>query len=314
MPKSRSVLGRGLNALIPKPETYDPLTQGTRSEDTAVGPDHRHPESLEEMIAHLEISKIRPNPYQPRADFDEVALDELKRSIQEKGIIQPITVRRTDDGMYQLITGERRIRAVREAGLSRIPAYVRRVKSEAEMLELALIENLQREHLNPIEIGISYQRLIDEVQLTQEEIARKIGKDRTTVTNFIRLLKLPLKIQQSLRQGNLTMGHARALVGIPDDRLQLRLFERIVKRGLSVRRVEELVRHVGKQKTKSRRPTATGVDESVEHIESKLRQILGTKVTVTANPDGRGQILIEYYSDDDLDRLLELFVAIEKYN
>ena len=314
MPKSRSVLGRGLNALIPKPETYDPLTQRTRSEDTAVGPDHRHLGSLEEVIAHLEISKIRPNPYQPRADFDEVALDELKRSIQEKGIIQPITVRQTDDGMYQLITGERRIRAVREAGLDRIPAYVRRVKSEAEMLELALIENLQREHLNPMEIGISYQRLIDEVQLTQEEIARKIGKDRTTVTNFIRLLKLPLKIQQSLRQGNLTMGHERALVGIPDDRLQLRLFERIVKRGLSVRRVEELVRHVGKQKTKSRRPTATGVDESVEHIESKLRQILGTKVTVTANPDGRGQISIEYYSDDDLDRLLELFAAIEKYN
>ncbi|MEE9288752.1 MAG: ParB/RepB/Spo0J family partition protein [Bacteroidota bacterium] len=314
MPKSRSVLGRGLNALIPKPETSEPLTQRTRSEDTAVGPDQRHPGSFEEVIAHLEISKIRPNPYQPRADFDEVALDELKRSIQEKGIIQPITVRRTDDGMYQLITGERRIRAVREAGLSRIPAYVRRVKSEAEMLELALIENLQREHLNPIEIGISYQRLIDEVQLTQEEIARKIGKDRTTVTNFIRLLKLPLKIQQSLRQGNLTMGHARALVGIPDDRLQLRLFERIVKRGLSVRRVEELVRQVGNQKSKSRRPRATGVDESVEHIESKLRQILGTKVTVTANPDGRGQISIEYYSDDDLDRLLELFAAIEKYN
>lgn len=314
MPKSRSVLGRGLNALIPKPETSEPLTQRTRSEDAAVGADHRYPGSLQEVIAHLEISKIRPNPYQPRADFDEVALDELKRSIQEKGIIQPITVRRTGDGMYQLITGERRIRAAREAGLGRIPAYVRRVKSEAEMLELALIENLQREHLNPIEIGISYQRLIDEVQLTQEEIARKIGKDRTTVTNFIRLLKLPAEIQQSLRQGKLTMGHARALVGIPDERLQLRLFERIVKQGLSVRRVEELVRHVGKQKTKSRRPRATGIDESVEHIESKLRQILGTKVTVTANPDGRGQISIEYYSHDDLDRLLELFAAIEKYN
>lgn len=304
MPKSRTVLGKGLDALIPR----------TPPGGTVPRPEARHPAVYSEVIAHLDIAQIRPNPYQPRADFDEVALGELKRSIQEKGVIQPITVRRTDDGSYQLISGERRIRAAREAGLTKIPAYVKTVKSEPEMLELALIENLQREHLNPIEIGISYQRLIDECQLTQEEIAQKIGKDRTTVTNFIRLLKLPDQIQRSLRKGELTMGHARALVGITDEKLQLRLFERIVKQGLSVRRVEQLVRDVGKKTAKPRRVGITGGDESLEHIETKLRQTLGTKVTVTAGSGGRGQITIEYYSADDLDRLLDLFAVIEKYH
>ncbi|MFQ5799853.1 MAG: ParB/RepB/Spo0J family partition protein, partial [Bacteroidota bacterium] len=256
---------------------------------------------------------IQPNPYQPRADFDQVALDELKRSIQEKGVIQPIIVCRTNDGFYQLISGERRIRAAREAGLSKIPAYVRTVKSEEEVLELALIENLQREHLNPIEIGISYQRLIDECKLSQEEIAQKIGKDRTTVTNFIRLLKLPEQIQQSLRQGKLTMGHARALVSLADEKMRLRLYERIMRQGLSVRRVEQLVHDVGKETTKSRRVTAR-TDQSLEHIESKIRQVLGTKVIVTAKANGRGQITIEYYSPDDLERLLELFAVIEKFH
>lgn len=314
MAKPRTVLGKGLDALIPKPEAYEPMAQRTPRGDTVARPGLRHPASDSEVIAHLEISQIQPNPYQPRADFDEVALDELKRSIQEKGVIQAITVRRTDDGSYQMISGERRIRAAREAGLATIPAYVRAVKSEEEMLELALIENLQRELLNPIEIGISYQRLIDECDLTQEEIAQKIVKDRTTVTNFIRLLRLPDQIQQSLRQGKLTMGHARALVSIPDEKTQLRLFERIVKQGLSVRSVEQLVRDVGKRTIKFRQVGVTRTDQSLERIESKVRQVLGTKVTVRANSDGRGQITIEYYSADDLDRLLDLFAIIEKYH
>src|SRR5262249_17948541 len=181
-----------------------------------------------------------------RADFDPQALDELKESIREKGIIQAVTVRRAEDGMYELISGERRIRASTELGLKTIPAYVIEVKDKEEMLELALIENLQREHLNPVEIAISYQRLMQDVGLSAEDIARKVSKDRTTVVNFLRLLKLPAKIQETLRKGTLTMGHARALVALPDEKTQLRFFDKIIKRDLNVRQVEKLVREFGK--------------------------------------------------------------------
>jgi ParB family chromosome partitioning protein len=300
MAKLKPVLGRGLASLIPRqPAEGTAAAAGARRDD---GTSH-------EIIANIEIEKIQGNPYQPRADFDQVALDELTRSIEEKGIIQPITVRRFSQA-YQLISGERRVRAARQAGLKQIPAYIIRVRSDEEMLELALIENLQREHLNPIEIAISYKRLIDECDYTQEEVARKTGKDRTTVTNFLRLLKLPEPIQLGVRKGEVSSGHARALLAIEDAGVQMDVFERIVARGLSVRDVERLVRE--KSTSKRRRAAApAGGASSVANIEEQMRQALGTKVQVKRLRDGKGEIVIEYYSDDDLERILELFLMAQ---
>jgi ParB-like partition proteins len=296
--KTKSVLGKGLSALIPRP----PLREEPIS-PTALPRD----EGFDNVIVALEVSKVRPNPYQPRLDFDPEALNELKRSILEKGVIQPVTVRRIADGYYELISGERRVRASQEAGLNTIPAYIIKVSSDEEMLELSLVENLQREQLNPIEIAVSYERLIEECRLTQEEVAQKIGKDRTTVTNFLRLLRLPEKIKDSLRKDEISMGHARALITLPDEKIQLRLHERIVKQGLSVRNVESLARDFGKKsEKKSHSPSSARSDGIFQNIETRLRQSLGTKVTIRKQQGGGGEIVIEYYNPGDLDRLLEL--------
>ena len=312
--KSKVVLGKGLSALIPRAPVSE-LVAG--AEPT---PEVKHAEEVGRgSISEIEIEKIHPNPYQPRMDFDQQALDELKHSIAEKGLVQPITVRCARDGTYQLISGERRIRAAREAGLGRIPAYVIEVKSDEEMLELALIENLQREHLNPIEVAISYQRLIDECSLTQEGISQKIGKDRTTVTNFLRLLKLPVPIQQSLRKGEVTMGHARALINLPNEKTQLRTWRRIQRHGLSVRQVEEIVRGIGTTATAKSKTTETmapppqGAELVIENIASRMRYILGTKVKIHHKENGKGEIVIEYYSEEDLGRILDLLSLIEKH-
>lgn len=304
MARTKSVLGKGLSALIPKAVQREPLSRLESAEEGHKG-----------VIAQVEIDKIIPNPYQPRMDFDQQALDELKRSIKEKGIIQPITVRRAKDGMYQLISGERRIRAAREAGFTHIPSYVIEVKRDEEMLELALIENLQREHLNPIEIAISYQRLIDECHFTHEQVSKTIGKDRTTVTNSIRLLKLSNPIQQSLRKGEISMGHARALINLPDEKTQMQVWKRIISEGLSVRKVEQIVREIGTQGTKKAKKVIRlhpATESTLQTIESKMRQILGTQVKIHFKSDGKGEIVIEYYSNDDLERILDLFSVIEK--
>jgi ParB family chromosome partitioning protein len=301
--KGKQVLGRGLASLIPKPIISTPVTQPAGRQDDGV---------TTEIIANVEIDKIQSNPYQPRADFDPVALDELRQSIVEKGIIQPITVRRVDDS-YQLISGERRVRAAREAGLTRIPAYIIRVNSNEEMLELALIENLQREHLNPIEIAISYKRLIEEVQLTHDQLSQRIGKDRTTITNFLRLLKLPDVVQNAVRRGEVSSGHARALINVEDPAVQLAIFHRIIDKQISVREVERLARDYQRKKAKRAPVTlplgdsgVTAIGSSVASVEDKLRQRLGTKVGVKTMQDGKGEIVIEYYSPDDLERLIEL--------
>jgi ParB family chromosome partitioning protein len=301
MARMKPVLGRGLASLIPRQASVPPLPAG--GQDDGVTND---------IIASIALDRIQQNPYQPRAEFEPVALDELKRSIQEKGIIQPVTVRRLGDA-YQLISGERRVRAAREAGLKQIPAYIIRVRSNEEMLELALIENLQREHLNPIEIAISYKRLIDECRYTQEEVSQKIGKDRTTITNFLRLLKLPEPIQIAVRKGEISGGHARALVAIDDPVRQMEIFRRAVGRGLSVRDVERLAQEK-KGKKGTRRPGVRGggaVSSSLTSIEERLRQFLGTRVQVKMLQDGKGEIVIEYYSADDLERILEIFSEIE---
>jgi ParB family transcriptional regulator, chromosome partitioning protein len=300
MSKGKPVLGRGLASLIPRPVVSPPPTPPARRDDGV----------SDEIVASVDLDKIQANPYQPRADFDQVALDELRQSILEKGIIQPITVRRMAGG-YQLISGERRVRAAREAGLRQVPAYIIRVRSNEEMLELALIENLQREHLNPIEIAISYKRLLDECKYTQEQVSEKIGKDRTTVTNFLRLLKLPPEIQSSVRKNELSFGHARALVAIEDRVTQMHIFRKVVDKEISVREVERLARERGRKRRGH--PAApsknTAESSSLESVEERLRQLLATKVQVKPLRDGRGEIILEYYSPDDLERILEIVLS-----
>ncbi|HTK81967.1 MAG TPA: ParB/RepB/Spo0J family partition protein [Bacteroidota bacterium] len=305
MSKAKHGLGKGLSALIrpaqqlpqqpPPKQTYS----SSVAEEPVIG-----------SIAQIEITRIRPNPFQPRADFDQQALDELKDSIQRKGIIQPVTVRRSKDGMYDLISGERRLRASTEIGLETIPAYIIDVKHDEDMLELALIENLQREHLNPIEIAISYQRLSKDVGLSPDDIASKVSKDRTTVVNFLRLLKLPEKIQHALRKNDVTMGHARALIALPDERVQLKLFEKIVKKGLNVRQVERLVREFGKKSERKSPLHHRRGDSTLGSIEERIQQILGTRVKINVQDGGRGEITVEFYSSDDLERLFDLFSTI----
>ena len=301
--QKKSVLGRGLSALIPKqPRIEVPIKGESVGRDTGeIG-----------IIAGVDVARVQTNPFQPRADFDQNALEELKQSILEKGVIQPITVRRVADG-YQIVSGERRLRAAQLAKLKQIPAYIISVATDEEMLELALIENIQREHLNPIEIATAYQRLVDECRLSQEEIAQKVGKERSTVTNFIRLLKLPAKIQDGLRKGKIQMGHARALINLPSEKTQLRVYEKIVDEGWSVRKVEDVARNVGRQSGKPSKSTASASTSNTQSAEAKLRELLGTKVSVRAKGGGKGEIVVEYYSLDDFDRLMDLFAEGSKH-
>jgi ParB family chromosome partitioning protein len=303
MSKQKTGLGKGLSALIRSAPQAEPVAI-----PAPVVPETAKSEG---SISEVEVQHIRPNPFQPRADFDPQALDELKQSIAQKGIIQPVTVRRSRDGKFELISGERRIRAVTELGLKTIPAYIIQVKNDEEMLELALIENLQREHLNPVEIAISYQRLMRDVNLSAEDVARKIGKDRTTVVNFLRLLKLPETIQLSLRKGDISMGHARALVSLPDEQTQTRLFKRILKSGLSVRQVEQLVRESDKKSARVQTRPGKSTHTGVSSLEEKIQHALGTKVRVNLHGGGKGEIVIEFYSNDDLGRIFDLLSSIE---
>jgi ParB family transcriptional regulator, chromosome partitioning protein len=301
MSKNKLALGRGLASLIP-------------SSGNASAPSPQSPApgvAADQDFIRIQLSLIQRNPFQPRADFSPAALDELRASIQEKGVIQPITVRRIEGG-YQLISGERRVRAAREAGLRTIPAFILAVATDEEMLELALIENLQREQLNPIEIGISYRRLMDDCGLTQEEVAQRIGKERSTVTNFLRLLKLPDEIQVAVRRGEITGGHARALLAFDEKPRQMSAFHKIVTRGLSVREVEAMVRKDAKGGGgKAARPRHAA-SSALSSVEDRLRRLLGTKVQIRHGSGGKGEIVIEYYSSDDLDRLIEVFESINE--
>jgi ParB family chromosome partitioning protein len=299
MSKNKLALGRGLASLIPTHGAS--LSREEAAENNNGGP--------EGAFVRIDLSAIEQNPFQPRADFAPAALEELTQSIREKGVIQPVTVRRVASG-FQLISGERRVRAAREAGLMSIPAYVIEVRSEEEMLELALIENLQREQLNPIEIAISYRRLMDECGLNQEEVSHAIGKDRSTVTNFLRLLKLPEEIQFAVRHGELSGGHARALVAIDDRERQMKVFRKVLAKGLSVRDVEQLVRNGAQKSTPRGKHARAGGSTALSSVEDRLRRLLGTRVHVRSLQGGKGEIVIEYYSDEDLDRLIEVLDSI----
>lgn len=276
-------LGKGLRALIP---------------DIPV----EETEERINTIQDIEVSRIRANPFQPRENFDDVALENLRNSIAEKGIIQPITVRKIDNG-YELIAGERRLRAVTALEFERIPAFVLNVTSDEEMLELSLIENIQREDLNPIDIARAYNKLLTDCNLTQEQISKRVGKERSTVANFLRLLKLPYPIQESLKLGEITMGHGRALLAIEDIEAQRDVWEKIVTNNLSVREVERLV----KKSSSAQQAVKKELEKPyfIIEAEEKIRSNLGTQVKIKHGVKG-GRIEIEYYSDEELERLLEL--------
>ncbi|MBN2102718.1 ParB/RepB/Spo0J family partition protein [bacterium] len=282
-------LGRGLEALIPQITPEDEETRG-------------------ESLNQIPVSLIKSNPQQPRLAFDRKKLDELKQSISENGLIQPITVRKADDG-FELISGERRLRAVQELDVDMIPAYIMEVESEEKLLELSLIENIQRDDLNAIEVAHAYERLQKEYKLTQEEVAQKVGKDRATVANFIRLLKLPDKIQDSLKKEEISMGHARAIMGIASRGEQVQIWKKTVNGGWSVRKVEDAVRQMTEKTEKEAAGLRIMKNPAMQSLEDQLRTLLGTQVKIHQTGD-RGKIEISYFSREDLDRLVELLKKI----
>ena len=278
-------LGRGLDAILQSPETD--ITSTDISGNYVAG-----------AIAQIEIDKIETNPFQPRTDFDESALNELAESIKNQGVIQPVTVRKMGYDKYQLISGERRLRASKMAGLKTIPVFIR-VANDEQMLEMALIENIHRENLNAIEVAISYQRLIEECKLTQDQLSEKVGKDRSTVSNFLRLLKLPAEIQIAIRDGYITMGHARALVNISDKAKQLIILKKIIDEDLSVRQVEMLTREKPAKKQKNTLP------ESYKIQAETLSKALKMGVKVSRDNKGKGSLTITFKNDEEFERLLD---------
>jgi ParB family chromosome partitioning protein len=302
--KRKGGLGRGLNALIEG--SYDKKGDRPGSSDRLVS----HPVN---SVGFIAVEHIEANPYQPRTHFDKEALQELADSIKIQGIIQPVTLRQLGTNSYQLISGERRLQASKLAGLETIPAYIRKADDQ-QMLEMALIENIQRENLNAIEIALSYQRLLSECNLRQEELGDRVGKNRTTVTNYLRLLKLPPDVQIGLRDAEISMGHARALIGLDDPKLQVELFRKTVAEELSVRRVEELVRNGygrgAEAKPKAEgdttpAPSAVPVAE-IRRAERHLTDRFGSRVQVRPTPKGNGEIKIAFDSVEDMQRILHI--------
>lgn len=269
------------------------------------------PENLPVLnLAEISIDLIKPNPWQPRRTFNEQAMQELAASIREHGILQPLVVVPLPDGMYQLIVGERRLRASKLAGLARVPVVIRDFMEEQKKLELALIENIQRHNLDPIEEAMAYQQLIDEYKITQDEVAKKVGKGRTTVTNMLRLLHLPLKIQNAVVEGTISEGHARSILAMPGMEKQLALLELIIEEEMTVRQVEDKVREL-LERPKAVRATRGPSDPDVAAIESELRGKLGTKVKVQKSGE-TGKITIEFFSNEELNSFLDKVNKLEQ--
>lgn len=296
----RKALGRGLSALLSDNEDDEKLAVEISTDVIPTTPTNG--------MSEIQISEIEVNPFQPRTHFDEDALLELAESIKVHGIIQPITVRRLSRNQYQLISGERRFQASQLAGLKSVPAYIR-LADDQQMLEMALIENIQRENLNAMEIALSYQRLLTECSLKQEELGERVGKNRSTVTNYLRLLKLPPDIQIAVRDNKLSMGHARAIVNVENTEQQLYIYKKIINEDLSVRKVEELVREIATEKSPSKTESATTAStpasREIVQLQSKLSSHFGTRIAIKS--DGkRGEIKIPFISVEDLNRILDI--------
>ncbi len=282
----RNVLGRGLGALIDDADIIKEQISG---------------------IAEIELSKIEANPFQPRTTFDQEKLEELSASIREIGLIQPITLRKSGDGKYQIITGERRFRASQMAGLYKIPAFIREADNDA-MLEMALVENIQREDLNPIEISLSYQRLIDECSLTQETLSTRVGKKRSTVANYLRLLRLPAIVQKGLREKQISVGHAKALINIDENDIQVALFNQIIRHDYSVRKIEEIVREMNEREN----TPEEGISDKEPFpahllpIKELITSAIPLPVKFSANNGGKGKIVISFKNEGDLRKIVKI--------
>ncbi len=298
----KQALGKGIRALL---NTIDEEMQDSSGEK-AVPPSVSGQSAG--SILRIPVEQIEVNPKQPRRDFDETALRELSESIKLHDIIQPVTVVKIGQAKYQLISGERRLRASKLAGLKDIPAYIR-TADDQQMLEMALLENLQRENLNAIEIGLSYRRLMDECDLTQEEVAERMKKDRTTVTNYLRLLRLPPDIQRSVRDGDLSMGHARAMLGLEQVDQQLYVFREVREKGLSVRQTEKLVKDMSSPEARSQgngKSVPVKLPPAYKRIEDSMASHFSTRVKMERKKNGKGTITVEYYNDEDLERIMKL--------
>jgi ParB family chromosome partitioning protein len=294
--EKRNALGRGLSALLNDSENVY-----TNKNNVSSSPEITSPGSVNE----IKLDEIEVNPFQPRTDFDQEALLELADSIKLQGLIQPITVRRLNSHSYQLISGERRLRASKLAGLTQIPAYVR-TANDQQMLEMALIENIQRENLNAIEVALSFQRMIEECSLKQEELSERVSKNRSTVTNYLRLLKLPPTVQASIRDGQLSMGHAKALITIDDPSKQIYLHQHIIQQGLSVRKTEELVRDMQRAPVKKEGKQPEPISFQIQKIQDDLASKFSTRVKLKIGNQGKGTIEIPFLSENDLSRILEI--------
>lgn len=290
----RAALGRGLGALLESSATD--ITSSDISDASVLG-----------SVAMLAISSIEANPFNPRTNFEKEALAELSASIAEHGIIQPLTVRKLGRDKYQLISGERRFRASQIAGLTEVPAYIR-VANDQAMLEMALVENIQREDLNAIEVALSYDRLIKECNLTQEQLSKQISKSRSAITNHLRLLKLPAEVQKGVRDSEISMGHARALVSAGDEEIQLNLYQRIIAEQLSVRQVEALIKgeEIGASKSKNPTNPKLEITEIQTSFKDSLSDKIANKVEIKKSPKGNGKIILNFSSETDLNRIIEI--------
>lgn len=307
---SKKVLGRGLSAFFPDyADDEKKQDKQGESENKEIPESYAEPEQRVNIVLQVPVDSIRPNPHQPRKEFNEERLEELADSIEQHGLIQPITVRYIGEKRFELISGERRLRASKLAGIEELPAYIREVNDE-DIISYALIENIQREDLNPIEVALGYQRLIEEANYTQAEVAERVGKDRSTVANTLRLLNLPAFIQAGLRDEKISMGHARALISVEDPEDQEAIFNKAIENGYSVRQTEKAVKALTEEKQESKKTVGQNRQNAfLKEISSRLRSKLSTKVKVKSKKNG-GEIRIEYYSDEELDRLLELFEDI----
>ena len=293
--QKKFALGRGLDALI---STDEIKTAGSSS------------------INEIELSKISVNPNQPRREFDPIALQELADSIAEIGIIQPITLREINEGEYQIIAGERRYRASMQAGLTTIPAYVRTANDE-HVMEMALIENIQREDLNSLEVALAYQHLIEQYNLTQEQLSERVGKKRTTIANYLRLLKLPAQIQVALKNHEIDMGHARAILALDDPKLQIKIFNEIQANGYSVRKVEEIIKALSNGETvesagKKIKPQANKLSEEYTMLQNHLCGFFGSKVQLSCSTKGKGKISIPFNNEEELEHIMEKLDSLKK--